>query len=162
MQNERMRQIMTLLLREKKVSARELTERFGVSAESVRRDLSALEQQGVVRKVYGGAVLVEEHLPEGDAEVFQVRLTEHWREKQAIARAAAALIQDGDTVFLDSGTTVGALVPLLRQRKALTVITRSLRSAAQLGMCDHLTVYCLGGAERWIPSPTPASWPRSA
>ena len=146
MQNERIRQIMTLLLREKKVSARELTERFGVSAESVRRDLSALEQQGVVRKVYGGAVLVEEHLPEGEAEVFQVRLTEHWREKQAIARAAAALIEDGDTVFLDSGTTVGALVPLLRQRKALTVITRSLRIAAQLGMWEHLTVYCLGGA----------------
>ena len=146
MQNDRIRQIMTILLQDKKVIAKDLAARFGVSLESIRRDLSELEQQGAVRKFYGGAALVEERMPEGEAAVFQVRLTEHDTEKQAIARAAAALIGDGETVYLDSGTTAAALIPYLRQRQNLTVITRSLRSAAQLGMCENLTVYCLGGA----------------
>lgn len=146
MDNHRIRQIMTILLQEKKVIAKELAVRFGVSLESIRRDLSQLERQGAVRKFYGGAALVEDLLPDGEAEVFQVRLTEHGAEKQAIARAAAALIGDGETVYLDSGTTAAALIPYLKERTNLTVITRSLRSAAQLGMCDSLTVYCLGGA----------------
>ena len=146
MQNDRIRQIMTILLQEKKVIAKDLAAHFGVSLESIRRDLSQLEQQGAVRKFYGGAALVEELLPETEAEVFQVRLTEHGAEKQAIARAAAALIADGETVYLDSGTTAAALIPYLKERRGLTVITRSLRNAAQLGMCEDLTVYCLGGA----------------
>ena len=146
MQNDRIRQIMTILLQEKKVIAKDLAARFGVSLESIRRDLSQLERQGAVRKFYGGAALVEELLPETEAEVFQVRLTEHGAEKQAIARSAAALISDGETVYLDSGTTAAALIPYLKERRSLTVITRSLRNAAQLGMCENLTVYCLGGA----------------
>ena len=146
MQNDRIRQIMTILLQEKKVIAKDLAERFGVSLESIRRDLSQLERQGAVRKFYGGAALVEELLPDDEAEIFQVRLAEHGGEKQAIARTAAALIGDGETVYLDSGTTAAALIPYLKERPGLTVITRSLRSAAQLGMCEHLTVYCLGGA----------------
>ena len=146
MDNHRIRQIMTILLQEKRVIAKDLASRFGVSLESIRRDLSRLEQQGTVRKFYGGAELVEELLPDGEAEVFRVRLTERGAEKQAIARAAAALIADGETVYLDSGTTAAALIPHLKERAGLTVITRSLRSAAQLGMCEELTVYCLGGA----------------
>ena len=146
MQNDRIRQIMTILLQEKKVIAKDLAAHFGVSLESIRRDLSQLEQQGAVRKFYGGATLVEELLPDGEAEVFQVRLAERGAEKQAIARTAAALIPDGETVYLDSGTTAAALIPYLRERRGLTVITRSLRSAAQLGLCKDLTVYCLGGA----------------
>jgi DeoR/GlpR family transcriptional regulator of sugar metabolism len=146
MQNNRIHQIMTILLSEKKVVAKDLAARFGVSLESIRRDLSQLEQQGSVRKYYGGAELVEELLPDGEAELFQVRLTERGAEKQAIAHSAAALIADGETVYLDSGTTAAALIPYLKDRCGLTVITRSLRSAAQLGMCKDLTVYCLGGA----------------
>ena len=146
MQNDRIRQIMTILLQEKKVIAKELAARFSVSLESIRRDLSTLEQQGTVRKFYGGAALVEELLPDGEAEVFQVRLTEHGAEKQTIARAVSGLIRDGETLYLDSGITAGALVPYLKERRGLTVITRSLRNAAQLGMCENLTVYCLGGA----------------
>ena len=118
MQNDRIRQIMTILLQEKKVIAKELASRFGVSLESIRRDLSELERQGTVRKFYGGAALVEDLLPDGEAEVFQVRLTEHGAEKQAIARAVAALIGDGETIYLDSGTTTGALLPLLKERQA--------------------------------------------
>lgn len=109
MHNDRIRQIMTILLQEKKVIAKDLAARFGVSLESIRRDLSQLEQQGTVRKFYGGATLVEELLPETEAEVFQVRLTEHGAEKQAIARTAAALIADGETVYLDSGTTAATV-----------------------------------------------------
>ena len=146
MDNHRIRQIMTILLREKRVIAKELAAQFGVSLESVRRDLSRLEQQGVVRKFYGGAVLVEDLLPDGEADIFQVRLMEHWSEKCAIARQVNCLIADGETIYLDSGTTAGALLPLLKERQGLTVITRSLRNAAQLGMCEGLTVYCLGGA----------------
>ncbi len=146
MKNDRIRQIMTILLKEKKVMAKDLAERFDVSLESIRRDLSQLELQGAVRKFYGGAALVEELLPDGEAEIFQVRLTERGAEKQAIARAAAALIRDGETVYLDSGTTAASLTPYLKERAGLTVITRSLRIAAQLGMCENLTVYCLGGA----------------
>lgn len=146
MDNHRIRQIMTILLQEKRVIAKDLAVRFGVSLESIRRDLSQLERQGAVRKFYGGAELVEDHLPDGEAAVFQVRLTEHWAEKCAIARQVNALIGDGETIYLDSGTTAGALLPYLKERRGLTVITRSLRNAAQLGMCEHLTVYCIGGA----------------
>lgn len=146
MKNDRIRQIMTILLQEKKVVAKDLAARFGVSLESIRRDLSQLERQGTVRKFYGGAALVEDLLPDGEAEVFQVRLTEHGAEKQAIAKAVSDLIRDGETIYLDSGTTAGALLPYLKEHCGLTIITRSLRNAAQLGMCEDLTVYCLGGA----------------
>lgn len=146
MPNNRIRQIMTLLMEEKRVIAKELAARFGVSDESIRRDLSELERQGVVRKIYGGAVLVEEHAPAEEAALWQVRKTEHLAQKQAIARVAAAQIGENATVYLDSGSTLYQLLPLLRQRSGLTVITRSLRNAAVLGMCENLTVYCIGGA----------------
>ena len=71
MPNSRIRQIMTLLMEEKRVVAKELAARFGVSDESIRRDLSELERQGVVRKIYGGAVLVEEHAPAEEAALFE-------------------------------------------------------------------------------------------
>ena len=110
MQNDRIRQIMTILLQEKKVIAKDLAVRFGVSLESIRRDLSQLEQQGTVRKFYGGAALVEELLPDGEAEVFQVRLTEHGAQKQAIARAG------GDTAmgaYTDAGLTLFVMIPMV-------------------------------------------------
>lgn len=145
MQNSRIRQITTALINDKKVNAKALAAQFGVSIETIRRDLTELEDEGIARKVYGGAVLAEDHQPSGEAELWKVRLTENLRAKQAIAKATLGLIEDGATIFLDSGTTLLELVLLLKERKNLTVITRSLRNAAELGMCEALTVYCIGG-----------------
>lgn len=145
MQNSRIHQIMTALINDKKVIAKDLADKFGVSIETIRRDLTKLEEEGAAHKVYGGAVLAEGRQPSGDAELWKVRSTVNLKSKQTIARQVVALIPENSTIFLDSGTTIHELIPLLKERKNLTIITRSLRNAAELGMCEDLTVYCLGG-----------------
>lgn len=136
---------MTTLLNDKRVVAKDLAARFGVSIETIRRDLSELEQEGLARKVYGGAVLAEDREPTGEAEIWKVRMTENLTSKQLIAKQVADLIPAGATIYLDSGTTVHEVMLLLKERSDLTIVTRSLRNAAELGMCEGLTVYCIGG-----------------
>jgi DeoR/GlpR family transcriptional regulator of sugar metabolism len=125
--------------REEKLRARVHADRFvrvdalvrelGVSAATIRRDLEQLEQKGALRRVHGGAVAVESNL---DEPLFDDKTQIAASEKLSIARAAVALVKPGSSIFLDGGSTILAMAPLLRDMTDLTVVTNSLRVAAEL------------------------------
>lgn len=120
---ERKHTILTRLAIEGKVQVQTLAQLFQVSTETIRRDLDRLEKEGELRKVYGGAVRVRSGMHEAP---FQKRSQLQSAEKQAIGRAAAALIEDGETVLLDNGTTTLEIMRELRTRSQVTVITNSV------------------------------------
>lgn len=109
-----------------RVNVAELAEEYGVSTMTIRRDLARLEQEGLVTVEYGGAILKKRSLLESDMNQKQ---TEFLEEKQRIAKAAAAFVQDGDSVFVDAGTTACEAARLLNQRKGLQIMTNSLLAA---------------------------------
>ncbi|MGP3966105.1 DeoR/GlpR family DNA-binding transcription regulator [Streptomyces sp. 6N223] len=118
-----------------------LSERLGVSAATVRRDLMKLEEDGLLTRVHGGAVVDEGDQP--FAEVAEVRVP----EKDAIAARAAELVQDGQTVLLDIGTTAYRLARQLRGRR-LTVITSNLVVYEELADDAGIELVLLGGMVR--------------
>lgn len=120
---ERRDLVINELYRHKKVHVADLAQKFGVSEETIRRDLDRLEKEGRLRKVYGGAVRIrsESHEP-----AFMKRAQMHLQDKQVIGRLAASLIQDGETVILDNGTTTLEIMRALKDRTQVTVITNSV------------------------------------
>lgn len=100
-----------------------LCDHFGISEVTVRRDLRALADDGLILRTYGGAASVSVHAPE---ESLEQRSHSFQAEKDAIGRAAAAHVAAGDTVFLDAGTTTAALAKVLAGRQDVKVITNNL------------------------------------
>ena len=145
MKLERRGQIAELINQKKTVTNAELMERFDISIETVRRDLDHLEQQGVLRKVYGGAVA---NVSLNSEPEYASRLKNHHEEKSAIAREAAKLIRPGDTIFLGVGTTVQAMVQYMKNIGPLTVFTNALRTAVELMEIPECTVILPGGQLR--------------
>ncbi len=111
------------------VRVEDLIGALGASAATVRRDLEALEARGEVRRVHGGAVAVEDRLVEP---VFDAKAEVAAPEKRAIAAAALAHVGEGDTIYLDGGSTVLELARRLHERPGVTVVTNSLRAALEL------------------------------
>lgn len=120
-------------------------ERFGISIETVRRDLDYLEKQGVLRKVYGGAVA--SMLLNSEPEYANRSQINHL-QKNAIAREAVKLIQPGDAVYLGVGTTVQAMVQYMKNIGPITVFTNALRTAVELSEIADCTVILTGGRLR--------------
>jgi DeoR/GlpR family transcriptional regulator of sugar metabolism len=116
---------------------------LGVSASTIRRDLAELRRDGRVTRTYGGALLSGRTHESSVSE----RTGQAWREKQLIAERALHFVSEGDTVFLDGGTTVGNLLRGLREFSSLTVITNSL-SELQTLLDSSFTVILLGGEIR--------------
>jgi DeoR family transcriptional regulator of aga operon len=143
---ERRRIICDLVGEQGKVTVEELAERFGVSTVSIRSDLKALDHDGTILRIRGGAVArrEDEDLP------LSVKQNLHHAEKVRIAAAAARLIQDGETVILDSGTTTAEIAKQIRTLKmtSINVITNALNVAAILAGCSHVTLIMLGGVLR--------------
>lgn len=123
-------------------SVSELSKRFFISETSIRRDLSRLEHSGLIRKTYGGAVLMQ-----GDNEVIslEARSQVAHEEKGIVAQKASALIRNGQVIFLDSSSTAMMMVPFLSGLSNLSVITNGLKTAAALAAYPQFKVYVLGG-----------------
>jgi len=128
------------------VTVGELAERFGVSIDTVRRDLDQLSADGVLVRTYGGAVSLST-VSRTDRAVDQ-RLTLQEQEKEKIATLAAALVQDGSTIMINGGTTTLALARTLRQHRDLTVATNNLLVPAALPPTAIRDIYVFGGAVR--------------
>ncbi len=143
---ERRQRIRALIEASTQGSVTDLAESFGVSAVTIRTDLSALEQMGVVVRTHGGA------LPRGDSDELpiNVKQTLHRAEKVRIAAAAAELIRDGETVILDSGTTTAEIAKQIRTLKlaSINVITNALNIAVLLANSSHVNVIIPGGVLR--------------
>ena len=123
----------------------ELAEEFGVSEMTIRRDLESLEADGLARRVRGGAISVVSRSYEPPLSVRAATASE---AKAAIGMAAAALVNDGDTVIIDVGTTTLELARALHGRRGLTVVTASLPIAVELGNDPDIRVLVTGGEVR--------------
>jgi DeoR/GlpR family transcriptional regulator of sugar metabolism len=142
---DRQAQILRMLEERGRISLADLTATFQISEATARRDLDALAEQGKVQRVHGGAILLRQSAPEPP---ILRRQEEQAEEKERIGRAAAALVQDGETVFLGSGTTTLQVARALRSRQRLTVLTNSLPVINTLAGQANLTVVVLGGLLR--------------
>ena len=127
------------------VHVSELSETFSVSEVTVRNDLAVLARQGLVARVRGGA----RALQQGQSELgFDHRLRIEADSKQAIARAAAAMVDEGEAVALDSSTTAYYIALELRSRREVVVVTNGLLIAAALADAPGITVLVTGGMLR--------------
>jgi DeoR/GlpR family transcriptional regulator of sugar metabolism len=143
---DRRGQILQEVLRNQFVSTAALARQFGVSEVAIRRNLAQLEEVGLVKRVHGG---VEAVARPGQPSLYDARLFQDIPAKRAIGQAAAQLIRAGDTLFLDSGTTVlevaRAIPRALLENGNLTIVTRSLVIAAELRPFRQVRLILLGG-----------------
>lgn len=143
---DRMREVLSLLREHGEVAAQVLCTELGVSAATLRRDLSELEEQGLLVRTHGGARAVDP----SDSEI-PVRLRDHRMVaiKRRIAQHAAALVPPGQqAVALTGGITTGEVARALRGRPQITVVTNSLTIAADCAVDAHMKVIMTGGVVR--------------
>jgi DeoR/GlpR family transcriptional regulator of sugar metabolism len=129
MQDVRRNQILEAMMRDGKVTVTQLCQRFGVAPMTIRRDLTALDRQGLLRKIHGGAVSVQGRSYEPPR---HLRTTHNLAAKRAIGRAAAELVLEGESIALDTGTTTLEIARALAGKRNLTIVTASLPIANEL------------------------------
>ena len=140
---ERKREILSRLNSEGKVIVAELARDFGVTEETVRRDLEKLDNEGLASKIYGGAVSKQSStldLP------YNVRVSVNVEEKEIISELVSEHVKDGDRLMLDSSSTDIYIVKRLKNKKNLTVITNSVKILLELSDKPDFTVLCTGGS----------------
>ena len=139
---ERQQRILHYLEEKKSASIRELAQLLFTSEASVRRDIEVLEQEGYVKKIYGGVLL--SRYQNGVVPV-NLRDSDHSSDKEEIARRAAELIRDGDTVIMDASSTVRRIIKYLGHRRDVKIVTNNHRIFSECaGM--SLKLYCVGGS----------------
>ena len=127
------------------VKVTDLMDEFGVSIETVRRDLEHLEKLGHLQRVYGGATAPGIY---GEEPAYRNREILNYEEKRAIGRKTAELVTDGDTLFMEVGTTMLEVAACLRDKKRLTVITNATQIATEMLHNPDCNVILLGGEMR--------------
>lgn len=144
-QTERQREIVSVTLLDGRVEVADLAERFGVTTETIRRDLSDLQNQRVVRRVHGGAVPWE---TVGFEPLLSVRADLHDDEKRRIARRALAELPDNGAVIIDSGSTLTRFAEAIPADCSLRIVTNSLQTAQRLADHEGTDVIVVGGKVR--------------
>lgn len=138
-QQERMDQIMKILKQNHYVTVDYLVEQIRYSPASIRRDLTLLEKQGLVKRSYGGVKLKDENISP-----FRFRQHSMKLAKNAIAKKAATLVKENDTIFLDGSSTTQYVGHFLLEKKNITVVTCNMMLADFLS--EHgITTFCTGG-----------------
>ncbi|BAH52959.1 DeoR/GlpR family DNA-binding transcription regulator [Rhodococcus opacus] len=127
-------------------SVDDLSAQFGVTASTIRRDLSQLTSQGLIARTYGGAIALD---PQQESSLRQ-RALEGFDAKRSIAEWAANQVRPGETILLDAGTTVGAMGEFLREIENITVIAAGLTALESLADADSVRVECIGGTLRHL------------
>ena len=142
---ERRQEILNRINRQGRVSVAELGQRFGVSGVTIRSDLQALAERNLVVRTHGGAV------PAGRG-IYDLSLASRRQrqvqEKSRIGEASAALVADGDAIFLDSSSTALAIAQRLKNHRHLTIITNSLAVTQEMLDAPGVTVVSAGGTLR--------------
>ncbi len=138
---DRHEKIAAILARKGYRSVAELSEDLGVSEMTIRRDLEKLEQKGLIKRTYGGAYTGQEII-EVD---YRVRETIRQQEKEIIGKKASSLIQPGESIFIDTGSTAAFLASAIDDTKRITVVTNSLVVAQTLETRTNVETIVLGG-----------------
>lgn len=145
MLQSRREKIMEMIQAERMIKVSDLIKQFGVSIETIRRDLEFLEKEGLLTRVYGGAVLNQKKAAEP---LYEHREVKNYEEKAAIARRAVELIEDGDVLGIDIGTTAREFARELLGKRKVIVLTNSMPIAEILSGDDDIRVIMLGGEVR--------------
>ena len=143
----RMNRILTALQQNGSVSVEELSEQLHVTVVTIRKDLDALEGQGRLRRTHGGAVSMAPlfYEPFRNDQSFQAQVEKFADEKRRIGRAAAALINAGETIALTPGTTTTQVIRGLPLNQQITVVTSTVNVAMELSKRKDLNVFVTGG-----------------
>lgn len=137
--DDRTSRILELLVKEKKLEVAEISGHLGVSQVTVRKDLDAMEAQGLITREHGFAVL-------SGMDDIKGRLAWHYEEKRKIARQAADLVKDGDTIMIESGSCCALLAQTLTElRRGVTIITNSAFIADYIRKSSDFQIVLLGG-----------------
>lgn len=145
---ERRHAILRILRERPGIKVTQIAEALEVSAGTVRNDLNALQDEQKVKRVLGGAVLLEQPpqtYPEGNGQETDSAQVPFVTAKQRIARWAANTIEDGDTILLDASSTVRFMVPYLHEHERLTIVTNGLETARQIARSTPHPVILVGG-----------------
>ena len=146
---ERQERIARIVAESGRARVTDLAVQFGVSAVTIRKDLMTLETDHRLVRTHGGAIALDDRRPEL---AFEIRERLQADEKQRIGAAAAALVQDGESIVFDASTTALSVARHLKTRggwSGLTVITNGLRLASELAGHPGISVLMLGGRVRW-------------
>lgn len=141
---ERQKEIVQMLNKTSSLKVADLSENFNVSESTIRRDLQEMQQKGMLTRTHGGAVGI---LPTSFEPSFIEKETENHEGKTKIGAIAASMIEDGDTIILDSGTTCLEIARHIMLQK-ITVITNSIDIASELSVKENVELIVAGGSLR--------------
>lgn len=144
MQNARHTDILRILQARRRVSVADLTSRLSVSEVTIRKDLALLEDMGLLTRTRGGAVLAEDR---DHRRSLWTRRTENVEGKRRVAERAATLVQEGETIYIDSGSTCGLLAEALTGY-TLRVVTNSIDAVTALADDPSIALFSVGGSYR--------------
>lgn len=146
-QQQRLNAIMTALQDAGSVTVEEMAEQLSVTVVTIRRDLDVLEQRGLLRRTHGGAVSIEPFFyePFKKDRSFVAQVERLAQEKRRIGRAAAALIEPGQTIAITPGTTTSEVIRGLPFNSNITVITNTVNIAMELSKRKDVNVFVTGG-----------------
>ena len=143
MKADRINKIHELIKERRIISLDELCEIFEVSKNTIRRDIAALDADGVIEKVYGGIILKGSSA--NSPEPFAAREIRNVAEKKQVAQLAASEIDDGEIIYIDSGTTTMHLLPHLVNKQLLTIVTANIYVIEYATRFKNLNVIATGG-----------------
>ncbi|WP_207952399.1 DeoR/GlpR family DNA-binding transcription regulator [Paenibacillus turpanensis] len=144
-EEERKQKIADYVQEHRRASVQELAQHFQVSESTVRRDLKDLEEVGKLRRTHGGAMLLQN---DNNEPPFVEKEDRFRAQKEAIACAALSIVQEDETIFLDSGSTTYCLAKLLKNYQKLTVVTNSVMAATELSSSKGIDLVLTGGTLR--------------
>jgi DeoR family myo-inositol catabolism operon transcriptional repressor len=138
---DRISELEDYIIEKERASIEELCSVFNVSKNTMRRDINQLEAQGKIKKVYGGIILTDKKT----TEPFESREVKNKAAKLIIAELASTFIEDGDIIYIDSGTTTMHMIPYLSEMKNVTIITNNLHVILNSLPYQNLNVISTGG-----------------
>ncbi|MBQ6335284.1 MAG: DeoR/GlpR transcriptional regulator [Erysipelotrichaceae bacterium] len=145
MKYDRQKEMLEYIERKGSVRNEELLDKFNISIQTLRRDLDIFEKQGQISKVYGGVVYDKKQDSISSVGPVSKRNESFTEEKEYVGKLAASLVEDGDVIFIDSGSTVYRMLHYMKDLKNVTVISHCLDVMNELRYMPNLTGICVGG-----------------
>lgn len=141
MRTKRIEDIKKYIYDNKTITLDQICDKFEISKSTLRRDLEAILSEGNIKKIYGGVTA----LPQRELISFDERNIAHLAEKKKIATSAAQLVENGDIIFIDSGTTTVHIIDLLKSKKNITVVTNNVAAILSGISYNNINIITLSG-----------------
>lgn len=139
--NQRQKDILKYVNDNMKVTLQELMTRYSMSEQTIRNDIRTLHEQGNVRRVHGGV----ESLQQTHENPYSNRIRKNYELKNIVGAQAAKLLQPNDTIFLDAGTSILAMIEYIPHDFSMTVVTNALHIAQRLASFPNIQIHLVGG-----------------